>query len=581
MSHFTADAERSEATPREWLRCGAQIGDLVNEWSGRGDVVAFVGPGAGGNNAACFKPTIAEMEINVDVAFAEGIDPRFIEDLTERRVQFDWPKGSGAILHEAGHARHSLWSFETLNDYPKPLVSKLAVLFEESRIEARMVDRYPANRSFLRACALEIVIKEINPAEIMAGGMFGLSQLMLLTLARVDAGVLELDDVRLVHDKAIEILGEELLNKLRLIWREGQTHSRDTKVEPLLALGERWLELMPEIEAEQEALQEALAEILEALGAMAEGAEVAAEVEGAEVVADEAAAAEVAARAAASREQKDHEDTKDKLYSKNSMAGPWTSTNSLLASEREPTDKERAAASTVGRLLEKAKYHDRIITERSSAVPPGKMRMQAVMQGHIERSRGGISTVKPFRSKLRHHAIDPNLTVGVMVDISGSMSSAMLPMGVTAWMLSEAARRIDALCAMNYYGNAVFPVLKPGQHLDKVRSYTAPDNTEEFDLAFRATDGALNLLHGEGARLLVVVSDTCYRHDQVPKAQRWFQRCSEAGVAVLILPYDDGSNAAEYERLPGVTVLKGLLDPVAAASTIGMAAVRALEAASR
>lgn len=585
MSHFTAEKTRAEATPREWLRCGAEIGDLVNTWSSREDVVAFVGPGAGGDVAACFKPTIAEMEINVDVAFAPGIDPKHIDDLNERDVQFDWPKATGAILHEAGHAKHSRWSFETLYDHSNPLVPKLAVLFEESRVEYRMLQVFPDNRAFLRSVVLEIVLKDLDPAEIMAGGMFGLSHLMLLTLARVDGGSVEASDVELVREKAVEILGEELLARLRVIWLEGLSHGDDTDVRPLMRLAERWLELMPEIEDEQEEatqkLADALGAIIEALGGMVEDAELAGETEAAEQHGREVAAAEVAAATAVAREEKEHEDTREELYAKRSMAGNWGATKSRLRVERDPTDDERRAAAKLGTLLERAKYHDRIVTETHSATPPGRMRMQAVMQGGIERQRGAVPTVMPFKSKRRRHAIDPNLEIGVIVDISGSMRAAMTAMGITAWLLSEAARRIDARCSMIYCGQAIFPVLKPGQHLDKVRIYSAPDATEEFDLAFRATDGALNLLHGSGARLLVVVSDFCYRAGMDGKAMQWIQRCSQAGVAVLILPYDDGGYAHPYSKVPGVTVLEGELNPIDAVQTIGMAAVNALQAASR
>jgi hypothetical protein len=79
----------------------------------------------------------------------------------------------------------------------------------------------------------------------------------------------------------------------------------------------------------------------------------------------------------------------------------------------------------------------------------------------------------------------------------------------------------------------VFPTLKPGQHLENVNVYSAPEGTEKFDDAFRALDGSLNLLAGSGARLLVVVSDGHYTNDESDKARRWIQRCQQFGVAVL------------------------------------------------
>ena len=44
MSHYKVGDTRAEATPREWLGVGRQIGELANEWAGRNDMVAYVGP---------------------------------------------------------------------------------------------------------------------------------------------------------------------------------------------------------------------------------------------------------------------------------------------------------------------------------------------------------------------------------------------------------------------------------------------------------------------------------------------------------------------------------------------------------
>jgi hypothetical protein len=167
-----------------------------------------------------------------------------------------------------------------------------------------------------------------------------------------------------------------------------------------------------------------------------------------------------------------------------------------------------------------------------------------------------------------------------MVDISGSMSSAMEPMASTAWIMSEAVRRVQGKTAMVYYGNEVFPTLKPGQHLGEVNVWSAPDGTEKFDEAFRALDGALNLLNGSGARLLVVTSDGAYTSSQRDSSEKWVRRCREAGVAVLWLPFDNGYYATSVERL-GATVVRGELDPSTSALEIGKQASRALTEVGR
>jgi len=153
-------------------------------------------------------------------------------------------------------------------------------------------------------------------------------------------------------------------------------------------------------------------------------------------------------------------------------------------------------------------------------------------------------------------------------------------MAVTAWVMSEAAKRVQARTAMVYYGQDVFPTLKPGQHLDAVNVYTAPDGTEKFNKAFKALDGSLNLLHGTGARLLVVVSDGCYTDDETQYAKKWVRRCQETGVGVLWLPFDRDAYARMIVRDTDAVLLEDVLDPAKAALEIGKAAATALEKAT-
>jgi hypothetical protein len=202
-----------------------------------------------------------------------------------------------------------------------------------------------------------------------------------------------------------------------------------------------------------------------------------------------------------------------------------------------------------------------------------------MVQEAAYRAQGSMQHAQPWKRTVRKHTDDPTLNVGVMVDISGSMADAMQPMATTAWAMSEAVRRVQGRCAMVYYGNTVFPTLKPGQHLDQVHVYSAPDGTEKFDKAFKAVDGALNLINGTGARLLVVVSDGCYTSDEIEKAQHWVRECEKAGVAVLWIPFAKAHHL-DYVR----SILKGtaavmlpeVTDPADAAVQIGKAAADAL-----
>lgn len=217
MGHIKLSKTRAERTASEWLPVGAQIGNLVNTWAGRSDIVAYVGPGAGGHTPACFNPPVAEVEVNVNVAFGEGINPEIIGDLSKRDTLFDWPKASGAIFHEALHARYSRYDLikvrELLNDNEFNAFMSL----EESRIEKHGVENYPGNRVFLRACALEIVVHDLldHVDDAKSNGVRSIASLAALTLARIDAGSLYDEDITEVRNIIVDFLGQDIVDQLR------------------------------------------------------------------------------------------------------------------------------------------------------------------------------------------------------------------------------------------------------------------------------------------------------------------------------------------------------------------------------
>jgi hypothetical protein len=244
--------------------------------------------------------------------------------------------------------------------------------------------------------------------------------------------------------------------------------------------------------------------------------------------------------------------------------------------QRAPRSDERIAAVTIANLLERAKYRDRSEVEIASVTPPGRLRTRAMVQGAAMKARGIQTQVEPWRRTVRKHTDDPTLNVGILVDISGSMSEAMEPMATTAWVMSEAVRRVQGRAAMVYYGNDVFATLKPGEHLTEVNVYNAPDGTEKFGDAFSAVDAGLNLTNGTGARLLVVVSDAHYVPEETAKAQDAVARCARNGVAVLWLPFTSFTGYAE--RIVGTNgrIVGDTMDPTTAATEIGRAAADSL-----
>ena len=584
MGHLKTGETRAEATPMEWLRAGRTIGELANKWSKRNDIVAYVGSGAGGQAPACFSPTTAEVEVNVDIAFGFGVDPEEIEKLNERKVQYEFPKGTGAIMHEAFHARYSRWSMPQAHADLKLDEYQALILLEESRIEFQGLKSMPNARPFLRACAMEIVIGDIKEDMEKQTPTKSLTNLIGLVHARIDAGILEAHEVAVVMDLVENQIPSHVIEQLRTIARSAQMHELHADASNLYPLAIEWARIVRELVKENgeeegenqmgEALKKMISEVMDAMEEAKD--EISATNFGdlADQEQNEDMKEEVQGKADEAKEQNENREIANEVFSKSSGAGA-SKTNSRLLEARTPNSDELIAAVTIGQWLEKAKYRERDEHEIASILPPGRLRTRAIVQNAALKSRGVNQRVEAFRRTVRKHTDDPTLHVGVMVDISGSMGSAMQPMATTAWVMAEAVNRIQGECAMVYFGNDVFPTLKAGQRLPQVSVYSAMDGTEKFGKAFSALDGALNLIHGNGARLLVIVSDGQYTTDETRKAREVVAKCKEAGVAILWLPFDDGRGAS---LLAGdhAEVVREISNPAQAAETIGRAAERVM-----
>lgn len=588
--HLSPSGERGRSTPPEWLQLGAALGELVNEWAGRSDIVTRIGPNAGASYAACWIPAIAEVEVNTAMAFGEKVTAMHVGDLSDPRDQYEQPVAMGATLHESMHARHTLWPLDF--DFQDRRVADLTEWFEESRIEARGVKRYPRYRSWLRASALKLALGDMTDEDeerASASHAMLLSRLTLLSLARVDAGVLEERDVERVRRLVAGVFGEPLLEKLREVWVAAHAHVADADPEPLADLAREWLRLLKEAGHDTEptvveitVTREQLDELLKELGEAADATEIGAHVEAGQEVVRQARERAAAAARERQSERAEARKERDKAFGASMEWMPTHASKSRLVKRRPPTPAERGAAVVLARELDKARYRDREKRVANSVMPPGRIRSAAAMQADAVTSMGGVARAQPFRQARRRMVEDPTLRIGVMVDISGSMSKAMEPMAAAAWILSEAGRRIQARVAMVYFGNDCFPVLRAGQHLSEVQVWSASDSVEKFNRGFLALEGELQLLDSSGARLLVVVSDLIHSTDEKAAELRWMSRCRDAGVGVMVLPYEARGSVSHRRHAvtAGAQVVEHPEGPVTGALEIGRAARRALERAS-
>jgi hypothetical protein len=532
---------------------------------------------------------MAEVEVDVAIAFGKAVTPETIGDIRNRTTQFDYPRASGAIFHEALHARYSRYDLlKAIEDLSKNEMMALTIL-EETRIEALGVENFPANRVFLRACAMDIILDDIRENLEQNTTTRAMAQLAALVCARVDAGSLDAEDALDVQGMVSDFFGATRYAQLRDVWLRFQKYEGHFNALPLYELAREWEALIKDVsdengETEDEAnmitaaMAGIISDIIESLEAAAEDIAIAIGDEAQEQEQKEEWKEVVDIRGKAAKQQKDHEKISEEVFNK-STGEAGNGSYSRIKETRAPSGPERAAAVKIANMLERAKYRERDEKEVTSILPPGRLRSRAMLQEAAYKARGSMMHAEPWKRTVRKHTDDPTLNVGVMVDISGSMADAMQPMAVTAWAMSEAVRRVQGKCAMVYYGSGVFPTLKPGQHLAEVNVYSAPDGTEKFDRAFKALDGSLNLLNGTGARLLVVVSDGCYTPEETEKAKKWIQECEKNGVAVLWIPFAHSYQLAyvrEIVKGTSVALLQDVTDPADAALQIGKAAADAL-----
>lgn len=593
---------RSERTPAGWLQVGSHIAELANDWAGRNDLVAFVGEGATeGHAPALFKPQVAEIEVNVELAFGYGVTPEQIGDFRTRNSRYEFPRATGAVLHEAFHARFSRWAMLDAYEALKQDEYEALMLLEESRIEAQGLALDEKHKVFLRACAFELVIGDLSNEQSFSNlNVEGASKLMALLVGRVVAGIFDESEVASVIEQIKLVIDETSYNRMVELLQGFQSYSNHYHIEGAYPLAIEWAEIVRNLKKQNGEEDESdsegsgsgasgvsMKDILDALQELSEDTQIKDSGELFDQERKEAWEEQIEESKKISQEISKNKEVANQVFEENSSAstgeGTIGGTYSQLVEERAPIGSEHAAAITVARMLEKAKYRDRDTTVVTSQLPYGKLRSSAVVQNEALRAKGMLPTAEAWKRKVRKQTDEPKLTVGVMVDISGSMSEAMQPMATTAWVMSEAVRRVQGKTAMVYYGQDVFPTLKAGQHLNGVRVYSANDSTEKFDKAFRALDGSLNLLNGNGVRLLVVVSDGVYTNEESRKARAWVQRCQQAGVGVLWLTFakPHRSEAESICRDTQAVVLSGRLNPADAAVEIGKASARALEITNR
>ncbi|MEC3978875.1 hypothetical protein, partial [Amycolatopsis sp. H20-H5] len=392
-----------------WATLSAAFGREVPVIADRDDLTVTVAPGAGHGSPACFFPDLAAIEVD-GVHFAPGVDPATVAPHRvgdRKRYRTAW----GLLTHECAHAKHSVWRAPI---GAPPGAVEAAELLEESRIEAAQLRRRRRDRYWLRASATNLILNDAR-ANAPTMSNHDAANAAGLLLARVDGGVLNRRETAAVRRVVTTILGAGTLATLEGLWREAH-RTTDDDADTMIELGRKWcLAIGTDPDGPPPSRigggNATPSELAQAISNVVRG--IARAVAAATAPTDpvtqamEATAANDTARAKAA-------DDAHTVFAPGSGGGPGSPVSDI----RAPRANERTAARHLGRSLSTAGIRDRVTTRTTSATPPGRVRMRAVLAAEAQAASGATVTAEPFTRTTRALVAAPPLRLGIACDVS-------------------------------------------------------------------------------------------------------------------------------------------------------------------
>lgn len=581
--HFDHDStgNRDIEVPEQWLEVSQGMAGWLREKTGVLGISVGIYPGLLGESGtpALWHHVKKEIIIDPDVALP-GQDPRSV-DIKDALWHNENPKLFGLLMHETGHAMGTKYSGAELVRYgARPREVDVIAALEEPNAEHRARTVF-GSLKYLRHTALELILDEWR----IPDSAYGASISAALLLARVDVGVLTQKDVRDYDVEINRMLGKGTVRKLQELWTEYIGMKGTVEARERLDLARRWLALLPEEERTGETANAHLPSGAPSDGSGGLGDSIRRSVRSSASDSDrkfvrtrremrEKRAADTAAQMAEEASGGERRDDDAGSADRGAGAGEGGSLRrSYRVGSRSPGPAERQGMTILAERLEQADFRARTVDRGTSDTPPGRLRhtamqMEAAVDLGIPPPQTDIFSVRRLRTV--HH---PPLTVGLMTDVSGSMTRTVEALCTTQWMLSNAVDSIGGRLASMFFGVHHYRGLRVGERHDAVDIWEASDGYERPYPAFRALNHQLDLLHGTGARLLVVATDARWsQRDERKDMQQVMDLSRGAGLHVIWATFTGITHMAQEYRTGAVVDLAGK-GPVESASIIGGAAV--------
>lgn len=523
-----------------WARLSRLITQEIRPLCGRDDVQVTICPGAGQGSPGCTHLDSGQVEIDGDLleVRASSAHPHKIRD--RARYPIAW----GVVVHEAAHAAHS-----RVLTGPQAYVAA-ATLLEESRVEARQLQRRRRDRRWLRASARSLILDDVEDDL----SWWSAATTAALILGRTDARVFTNRETSTLRRACDQVLGRKRVTALRRVWRKAHALG-DEDTDGLLELGREWCRLVgvpPDGPAPRPS------------GRTAHGPGTVSPVAG--------AAASVLA--AISPSPPTHPPSLPAPPTRPSSTAPPTvgtagGGGTTPWTTRAPTDGERRAARSLRHTLRSSARREPHLTRTAAATPPGRLQVRAAVTAAAARAAGSPQPGRPWRRTRRTMPPEPRLRVGICCDVSGSMLEFLGPAASAAWITAQAAHTVGS-CATVTFGQRATLILPPGHPPGQVREFEQEMASDHLPAALDILDQQLELTDPQAARLLVIISDGEVPNRDRRAAARQIDRLRDSGCLVVWI-----SPGPLSRPLPGTREIT-LNDPATVPQTVQHAARRVL-----
>lgn len=448
----------------------------------------------------------------------------------------------GVVCHEVGHADFTRWD----EDVPRKLqtedggraVWEWINILEEIRMEARVCEERPFQRRWLRSAVNTLFNETVGELDDLPDGehpKVTAARVATLTMGRVEAGSLTDTDTDKVREAVGKVLSTDEITQLRRLWwdaidcEDGDTASLADVARKIMELVDDPGARIPPPMGIGVGLAGGTADDKDDDDGDRDGESPMAAAQ------DDTKAAEDKAKEEGKPQPMDDPKKEERDYSVEAKKksekifhGYTKGATYGVRSWRQPTPEERRHAARLANILTRARFRQRTKVEITSHVPPGNLRTREALTEAALEAQGLFPVVEPWKRVKRKRVEAPPLRVGLISDISGSMSSLDELVQTMTWTFAEAVRKAGGTFAAALFGETTRRLCRPGQILKKVPVWNSVAGSEDFCQAFDAVHGALTLF-GEGALLVYITDGHLVRHGEPTGAKKRLDRLVASG----------------------------------------------------